>query len=213
MNEIRTIPAGFAREELQVSNSRFIASAGPAFTVEEARKFIQKVRSEFPDATHNVPAFLVGHGASVITHCSDDGEPTGTAGRPALAVLQGSGLGDTVVVITRYYGGTKLGTGGLVKAYTEAVQKVLKTVPLAQKRATHTALLSVSYPYYERVRILVRECMGEVMDEEFGADGTLTLRFPIEDFERFQTRLLELSRGAVQAVVIETEENTIFPIK
>ncbi len=196
-----------------MSNSRFIASAGPAFTVEEARKFIQKVRSEFPDATHNVPAFLVGHGASVITHCSDDGEPTGTAGRPALAVLQGSGLGDTVVVITRYYGGTKLGTGGLVKAYTEAVQKVLKTVPLAQKRATHTALLSVSYPYYERVRILVRECMGEVMDEEFGADGTLTLRFPIEDFERFQTRLLELSRGAVQAVVIETEENTIFPIK
>ena len=194
-------------------NSRFIASAGLVFSVEEAREFIQNIRSEFADATHNVPAFLVGHGASVTAHCTDDGEPSGTAGRPALTVLQGSGLGDVAVVVTRYFGGTKLGTGGLVRAYTSAVQEVLKVLPLAQKRATHTAMLVLPYPYYERIKLLVPECQGEICDEEFGADVTLTLRFPVEYFDGFQEELQEMTRGSLQAVIIETDENTIFPVR
>ena len=105
------IPARETRTEIIVVNSRFIATAAPAFTVDEAKAFVARIRAEFADASHNVPAFVVGHGSSVIAHCSDDGEPSGTAGRPALAVLQGSGLGDAAVV-TRYFGGTKLGTGG-----------------------------------------------------------------------------------------------------
>ncbi|MFN2242462.1 MAG: IMPACT family protein, partial [Anaerolineae bacterium] len=111
------IPARETRTEIQVLNSRFIATAAPVFSVEEAKAFVTRIRDEFADATHNVPAYLVGYGASVVAHCTDDGEPSGTAGRPALAVLRGSGLGDVAVVVTRYFGGTKLGTGGLVRAY------------------------------------------------------------------------------------------------
>ena len=106
------IPAEETRTEIRVSNSRFIATAAPAFSVKEARAFIDRIKAEFRDASHNVPAFVIGFGPSVTAHCNDDGEPSGTAGRPILAVLQGSGLGDIAVVVTRYFGGTKLGTGG-----------------------------------------------------------------------------------------------------
>ncbi len=113
------IPAETARVEIRVVNSRFIATIGEARSAEEARAFIDGVRGEFHDATHNVYAFRAGYGASVTEGMSDDGEPPGTAGRPALAVLRGADLGDVVLVVTRYFGGTKLGTGGLVRAYTE----------------------------------------------------------------------------------------------
>src|SRR5690606_5481957 len=139
------IPAAETRAEIRVSNSRFIATAAPVFSVEEARAFVARVKAEFVDATHNVPAYLVGHGPAVTAHCNDDGEPSGTAGRPALAVLQGSGLGDIAVVVTRYFGGTKLGTGGLVRAYGDAVKAVLEVLPHAQKVATHTVLVEVPY--------------------------------------------------------------------
>ena len=139
------IPAREARVEIRVVNSRFIATAAPVFTVDEAKDFVSRVRHEFADATHNVPAYIVGHGASVVAHCSDDGEPAGTAGRPALAVLRGSGLGDVAVVVTRYFGGTKLGTGGLVRAYGDAVRAVLDVLPRAAKVPTHT--VSIVAPY------------------------------------------------------------------
>ena len=106
------IPASETRIEMKVKNSRFIATAAPVFSVDEAKAFIARVRDEFSDASHNVPAYQVGFGPSTIAHCSDDGEPSGTAGRPMLAVVRGSGLGDIAVVVTRYFGGTKLGTGG-----------------------------------------------------------------------------------------------------
>jgi putative IMPACT (imprinted ancient) family translation regulator len=86
------IPAQETRIEIKVLNSRFIATAAPVFSVDEAKGFIARVKSEFADASHNVPAYLIGHGATIVAHCHDDGEPSGTAGRPALAVLQGSGL-------------------------------------------------------------------------------------------------------------------------
>jgi uncharacterized YigZ family protein len=125
----RIVPGGEARVEQRAGNSRFIATAGPAFTVDEARTFIARIRAEFADATHNVPAYVIGHGQTTVAHCHDDGEPAGTAGRPILAVLQGSGLGDGVVVVTRYFGGTKLGTGGLVRAYGDAAKAALAALP------------------------------------------------------------------------------------
>ena len=93
------IPAGEAQAEIEILKSRFIATLKPVFSVEEARAFIKTVRSRYSDASHNVPAFLIGYGSSVTAHCNDDGEPSGTAGRPMLAVLKGCGLGDVVVVV------------------------------------------------------------------------------------------------------------------
>jgi uncharacterized YigZ family protein len=206
------IPANEARAEINVLNSRFIASASPAFSVDEARAFINRVKAEFPDASHHVPAFLIGAGASVTAHCSDAGEPAGTAGRPALVVLQGSGLGDVVVVVTRYFGGTKLGTGGLVKAYSDAVKEVLAVLPRAEKVPTHTVMAAFDYTYFERVRQLVAANYGQVLDEDFGADVTLTARFIVSYLPRFQESLRELTRGVVQAEIIETNPETILPL-
>lgn len=206
------IPAKQTRTEIMVANSRFIATAAPVFSVEEARAFIQDMRREFSDATHNVPAFLVGHGQSVIAHSSDDGEPSGTAGRPALTVLQGSGLGDIAVVVTRYFGGTKLGTGGLVRAYTDAVKEVLTILPLAEKVPTLTAMLVIPYSLYEQAKLIIQEFNGKIIDEEFAADVTLSIQFLEENFDLFNQRIVELSRGRISAEVIDKNPATIMPI-
>jgi uncharacterized YigZ family protein len=212
MSQRYLIPAQETRTELKISNSRFIATAVPAFSVEEARAFIGRIKAEFSDASHNVPAFLVGHGNNVTAHCSDDGEPSGTAGRPALMVLQGSGLGDVAVVVTRYFGGTKLGTGGLVKAYGDAVKAVLAVLPLAEKVATHTARLAVPYPLFEQVKLLVAAENGRILDEAFAADVSLTLQFTQAGFPTFQEKLRELSHGRLQAEIIASDDETIMPL-
>jgi uncharacterized YigZ family protein len=207
----RLVPARETRIEMIVVNSRFIATAAPAFTVEEARAFIDRMRQEFADATHNVPAYIIGHGASVTAHCSDDGEPSGTAGRPALAVLRGSGLGDAVVVVTRYFGGTKLGTGGLVRAYGDAVREVLAVLTRAEKIPTYTVMLAVPYTYFDRVRLLVAAHHGEILDEAFAADVTVTARFRVGQYPAFQSALQELTRGQLEATVV-AEEEAIMPL-
>lgn len=206
------IPARVTRAEIMVVNSRFIATLSPAFSVEAARALQAEVRAEFADASHHVPAFLIGWGPSVTAHCSDDGEPSGTAGRPALAVLQGSGLGDVAVVVTRYFGGTKLGTGGLVHAYTAAVQTVLAETPRAEKVPTSTLLLACDYHFFERVKLLVAAQQGELLEADFGADVTITARFVDDQVAAFQSALRELTRGAVQAEVVERNAETIMPI-
>lgn len=189
------IPAGTARVELHVANSRFIATIGAARTVGEARTFIEQVRAEFPDATHHVFAFRVGYGASVTEGMSDDGEPPGTAGRPVLTVLRGADLGDVVLVITRYFGGTKLGTGGLVRAYTAAAQAALEALPRAERVEQRRGVVVVPYRLYEQVKRLVEAHGGEVLAEDFAAEVTLTLTFPAEARAAFESALAELSAG------------------
>ena len=205
------IPAQQTRSEIEVLNSRFIATIAPAFSMEQARQFIAEIKAEFSDATHNVPAYVIGHGSTVTAHCNDDGEPSGTAGRPALAVLSGSGLGDAVVVVTRYFGGTKLGTGGLVHAYSDAVRAVLEILPRAEKVLVHTLMVALPYAAFERLRLLVEAHAGQILDESFAADVTVTARFAVDSFPAFERALLELSHGAWRAEIIETGE-AIVPV-
>ena len=206
------IPAREVRIKTSVVNSRFIATAGPALSVDDAKAFIARIRREFNDATHNVPAYLIGHGHSIIAHCSDDGEPSGTAGPPALAVLRGSGLGDVAVVVTRYFGGTKLGTGGLVRAYSDAVREVLSVLPRAQKVPTHTARIEMPYSAFEPIRRLVAQHRGQVLDEVFAAEVTMMVRLSQNQFPDFKNALREISAGKIEAEVIESNEATIMPI-
>ncbi len=196
-----------------MANSRFIATLAPVFTVEEAKAFIQRVRREFSDATHNVTAFIIGHGPSTVAHCSDDGEPAGTAGRPALAVLQGSGLGDAAVVVTRYFGGTKLGKGGLVRAYGDAVREVLRLSPIAEKTTTCTAMLTLPYSHYERLRTLIQQYQGKIEKETFAGKITLHCQFVSDCFPAFQTALQEMSHGTLEAKVIAVNNATIIPLQ
>lgn len=206
------IPAEERRVEMRVVNSRFIATIAPVFSVEEARAFIERIKAEFADASHNVPAFVVGHGPSVTAHCNDDGEPSGTAGRPALAVLQGSGLGDAAVVVTRYFGGTKLGTGGLVRAYGDAVRAALAEVPRAEKVPTYTVMMVVPYSLFEQVRLLVEAHQGRILDQTFAADVTLAVMFSQQRLPSFQADLQELSHGSLAAEVVDSNPETIMPV-
>ncbi len=194
-----------------VINSRFIATLAPVLSIDEARAFIARIRREFADASHNVPAYIIGGGNTVTEYFSDDGEPAGTSGRPALTVLRGSGLGDVAVVITRYFGGTLLGTGGLVKAYTEATQLVLNAVERGQRVPVHVAMVAIPYSLLERVRLLVSRQRGEILEEDFAGEITMTLQFPVDSFDTFQTNLRELSAGKLKAEVIESKE-AIFKI-
>ena len=205
------IPAGEYQVEMRVKNSRFIATIGPAFSVDEAKAFIVAIGERFADATHNVPAYVIGHGARTIAHCSDDGEPSGTAGRPALAVLQGSGLGDAALVVTRYFGGTRLGTGGLVRAYGDSARAAIDGVPRAHKVLTHTVVFSLPYSLFEQARLLVAAHQGQILDESFAAAVTLRARFAVHHFPPFQAALQELSNGAVKAEIVVAEEETIMP--
>jgi uncharacterized YigZ family protein len=198
MNPVRyPVPAGIHRLEVVVINSRFIATAGPANTADKAQEFIARVRAEFPDATHNAYAYRVGYGSSVIDSCSDDGEPPGTAGRPALVVVQNSGLGDVAVVVTRYFGGTKLGTGGLVRAYTGAAQKVLAALPRTERVETRVVKLTVPYKFYETLARLVTAHDGRIDRTEFSAEVTVELVLPVDRVDTFDAALRQASAGGL----------------
>lgn len=201
-----SVPLHEIRREHVVVNSRFIATLAPVFSIEEARAFIARIKKEFADASHNVPAYIIGGGNTVTEYFSDDGEPSGTAGRPALAVLRGSGFGDVAVVVTRYFGGTLLGTGGLVKAYTESTQMVVNGVGRGRRVPVHVAMLAIPYNLLERLRLLVTRQGGEILGEDFAADITMTLQFPVDSFDAFQDELRELSAGKLKAEVIESKE-------
>lgn len=200
------LPLKEIRDEMMVINSRFIAILTPIQDTEEARAFLHRMRDEFPDATHHVMAYILGGGNTIMEYCSDDGEPAGTAGKPILTVLRGSGMGDLAVIVVRYFGGTKLGTGGLVKAYTEAAQLVCNAVPRARQVLTETLLLALPYNLLERLRILTRNHAGQVLDEDFAVDVTMTLRFPQDQVAAFQLALRELSAGSLQAESMESGE-------
>ena len=201
-----SVPLSEIRLEHVVVNSRFIATLAPVFSAEEARAFLARIKREFADASHNVPAYVIGGGNTVSEYFSDDGEPSGTAGRPALAVLRGSGLGDVAVVVTRYFGGTLLGTGGLVKAYTESTQMVVNAVGRGQRVAVYVSMLAIPYNLLDRIRLMVTRNNGEVLGEDFAGDITMTLQFPISMFDMFQSELRDLSAGKLKAEVIETKE-------
>jgi len=203
------VPLTEIRREHKVANSIFIASLAPAFTIDEARAFMVRIRKEFVDASHNVPVYIIGGGNTVTEYFSDDGEPAGTSGKPALAVLRGSRLGDVVMVITRYFGGTLLGTGGLVKAYTESAQMVTNAVERGQRVPVHVVLMAIQYNLLERVRLLVVRDRGKILGEDYAGDITLTLQFPVDNFEAFQKAMREISAGKIQAEVIETKEEIV----
>lgn len=203
------IPLAQIRCEHEAQKSRFIATLAPAFSIDEARAFITSIKKEFVDASHNVPVYIIGGGNTVTEYFSDDGEPAGTAGKPALAALRGSGLGDAVLVITRYFGGTLLGTGGLVKAYTESAQLAIKQVKRGRRIPVHVAEITIPYNFLERARLLVIKHGGQIVSEEYAEDVRIRLHVRQEAFETFQAELRELSAGKIQANVIESKEEIV----
>lgn len=206
------VPATECRAEVTVVNSRFIAIAAPAFSVEEARGVIQRIRNEFPDATHHVPAYLIGYGSSTIEHCNDDGEPAGTAGKPILNVLKGSGIGNIVVVVVRYFGGTKLGTGGLVKAYQQAAKAVLADLPLAIQVKACEIECQLSYSDYQKIARLVENYEGKELRVTFAEMVTLQLQLPQSELVNFERSVRDMTRGSAVIKVIRPEVFVLRPV-
>ena len=197
MSKRYPIPAGESQIELRVKNSRFIGRAGYTPTIETAKAFIEQVKTAEHNFSHAVYAFAVGYGASVTHGMSDAGEPSGTAGRPALAVVKGSGLGDVTVVIVRYFGGTKLGTGGLVKAYTETAQLALADLPVTEKVERRTIEMILPYSFYEQGKRLIEAYQGQIEAEEFTTDVTWRLTFIDDNLPHFEREITNLTHGEV----------------
>lgn len=189
------IAVGEAEVELRFKNSRFIGCVGQATSVEEAKAFIAVVRDRYPDASHHCYAFAAGYGATVTHGMSDDGEPSGTAGRPMLAVVQGADIGDVVVVATRYFGGTKLGTGGLVKAYTETAQAALAAVPVERKVETELLSINLGYDSYAPCRKRIEELGGLVENEAFETSVVLQVRAEIKIVDDMRRTLADMTAG------------------
>lgn len=200
MSERYPIPAERHRVEEEILRSRFITTVGHAPDVEAARAFIAEVSQEFADASHNCWAYVIGApGSTAQVGMSDDGEPHGTAGRPMLTVLLHSGIGDIVVVVTRYFGGTLLGKGGLVKAYSGGVQFALQSLPVIEKIPKVIVSVIIEYSVVTPFQRMCPTYEIAVLQEEYGVDVTYQLSLPQENLEPFQRELEELTSG--QAVL------------
>lgn len=201
------IPAGLHRVEQDIQKSRFITTAAHAPTVEEAKAFIARVREEFADATHNCWAFVVGPpGSTAQVGMSDDGEPHGTAGRPMLTALLHGGVGDVAMVVTRYFGGTLLGKGGLVRAYTAGVQQALESLPTTERVRKTRLAVEVEYTHVDGLRRLLPSYEVQVLAEEFSATVGYRLELPVTQVEALRTALNDLTLGQVLVEPLDSDD-------
>jgi len=190
------IPARETRVTDEVKGSRFIATAACVPDVEAAKQFVARIKEEFGDATHNCWAWVVGPpGNTARNGSSDDGEPGGTAGLPILKVLLNSGVGDIAVVVTRYFGGVKLGRGGLARAYGGGAQRVVKDLPLTERVFYVHIEVTADYPAVETIRRLAADHDGAVTEESFGEAAVLRMKIPKEHFGGFESRLRDATGG------------------
>lgn len=186
--------------------SRFIATVEPVETVEEAEAFIDKMKKKYWDARHNCHAFTVGVDMP-LSRCSDDGEPSGTAGKPMLEVLLGKEIHNVAVVVTRYFGGTLLGTGGLVRAYTQAVQEGLSNCSIVEKNAGRLFTLNMEYTDLGKVQYQLNE-MGVFIKETIYEERVkMEILIPASDVERVKKKLIEATFGKIG---IEEGEAAVF---
>ena len=201
------VPARTHRVEQTVQRSRFITTAAHAPDPEAAHAFVQRIRDEFPTATHNCWAFVAGPpGSTMHIGMSDDGEPHGTAGRPMLAALLHGGVGEIVTVCSRWFGGVKLGTGGLGRAYAGGVKLVLESLPTTEKMERVRVDVTAGYPDVDALQRLMEELEVIVELEEYGADARYRCAVPAQALERFEAAVAGLSRGEARVERVEAEE-------
>lgn len=188
--------------EIIEKKSRFIATVRKVESEEEAAAFIEEMKKKYWDARHNCSAFVIGSRAE-LTRCSDDGEPSGTAGRPMLEVLLGEGVRNIAVVVTRYFGGVLLGTGGLVRAYTQAVKAGLENCSIGAMVHGYEILLNTDYNGIGKVLYLLGQHGVEPVDSDYGVDVTLQIRIPSKLAERLKKELTEATSGKIGWEVLE----------
>lgn len=185
--------------EIEEKKSRFIAHIAPITSEEEAVNFINAKKKEFWDARHNCSAFVIGDN-NEVTRCNDDGEPAQTAGRPMLDVLLKENIHNCVVVVTRYFGGVLLGTGGLVRAYQKAVQEGLKECKLLEPKTGCPCTISTDYNGYGKIEYVLRENNYPILNTQFTESVQINSVIPSDNIESFEKSIADKTAGAAKII-------------
>lgn len=202
LEEYRTVYEG-GQGEIIEKKSRFIATVRPVKTEEEALAFIEEMRKKYWNATHNCFAYVIGERREIM-RCSDDGEPGGTAGKPMLDVLLGEELYNTAVVVTRYFGGTLLGTGGLVRAYSKAVQEGLSASRVIEKHHGVLVEIGTDYNGVGKLQYLFAQKEVPILDSQYTENVKLQILVPAKEKEQIKKAVTEATSG--RASVTELKE-------
>ena len=194
--------------EIVEKKSRFIATVRPVESEEEAVAFIAEMKKKYWDARHNCSAFVIGANQE-LTRCSDDGEPAQTAGRPMLDVLLKEGVTNVAVVVTRYFGGVLLGTGGLVRAYQKAVQEGLAASQIIEKREGFLLYVNTDYNGIGKLQYLFAQKEISILESEYTADVRMSVLVPLERKEEIEKAVIEHTNGTAR---LEWGDETIYGI-
>ena len=194
--------------ELVEKKSRFIATVRPVETEEEALAFIEEMKKKYWDARHNCYVYSVGMNREA-TRCSDDGEPSGTAGRPMLDVLLGAGIYNAAIVVTRYFGGVLLGTGGLVRAYSGAVQAGLAASTVIEKHHGISLQVTTDYTGIGKIQYILAQNNIPIADSIYGENVSIQVVVPAQQQEKIEKELIEGTNGKAE---IDWEKEVVFAI-
>ena len=202
-NKSYQIPAATISVEQEIKRSRFITSMGRAPDKQQANAFIDNVRLTYPDANHHCWAYVAGNPFDTVQiGMSDDGEPQGTAGKPMLSILQYRKIGEIVVVVTRYFGGIKLGPGGLVRAYSSSVQLALQKMPLVEFVSLSTARITLPYPMENRIRRLLESFALCITDVTYKDQVVLWVAVPTDMTEELEQQIGNQTQGQAHFTLI-----------
>ena len=197
-----------ASAEIVEKKSRFIADVKPVESEAEATAFLESIRKKYWDCRHHCSAFTIGEN-NEITRCSDDGEPSGTAGRPILDIILGMEIHNVCVVVSRYFGGTLLGTGGLVRAYTQATQAAIAAAERVTVSVCVDIVLRIAYPLYDQAVRIASDCGAKTLDTQYADAVTMTLRMLDGTQEPLLAKLTELCHGQ-EEVTVSKPLNAVF---
>jgi uncharacterized YigZ family protein len=199
------VPAQICQVELEVKRSKFLTFAAPAVDRREADHFIRTLRKQHPQANHVCWAYIAGAPNTTIRSMSDDGEPSGTAGMPMLKILEYSGYGNIVVAIVRYFGGTKLGTGGLQRAYSDAVSLVLKDLPMKLKVNRTVLQLTYDHTYDGNISRLLKLYNVEDIVQDYAQKIQLSIAIASSELVAFRTELIYITSNNVKVFLPSSE--------
>ncbi len=193
--------------EIEVKKSRFIGRLINVRSEEEAKLILEEIRKENRDANHNCYAMRIGNPKNVLERFSDDGEPQGTAGKPILELLKGNELYDVLGVVTRYFGGTLLGTGGLVRAYSDSIKEVLKTAPIYELKEGVKVSVVCEYTLSNQIKYIAETMNLFTESEVYTEKCTFYYLMPLDQYEDFENKIVQLSKGESKA---EIEEKVLY---
>lgn len=193
------IPSETVSTETEIKKSKFIATITTVTSKEETVAFLQKIRDQYTGANHNCFAYIVGDPKSPVDiGLSDDGEPSGTAGKPMLSVLQHNNIGNVAVMVTRFFGGTKLGTGGLVRAYSAAVKMAVEKVSLDEFIQLSRMQVSIPFQFESNVRHLLKTLNLTVIDSKYSEDVLIEIDVPETILDSFRKKVNDITKGVAR---------------